>query len=168
MRYLFFFLTLTIISFSCKKDSVQDKQGGAVELYLLESYQLIINRCEIDPSASALKSSPLIKNDDIIEYAQSSYQFKLTEAAIQKIKTLQDSAPFAVTVGKQVIYYGFFKPGYSASSCGNSITMDLDWAAKDKISLNLGYPGQLQNSAIDDQRNNPVLLAALEAQEKLK
>ena len=37
-----------------------------------------------------------------------------------------------------------------------------------KIQFNLGYPGQLQGVIIDDQRNNPQMIAALQAQGKLR
>lgn len=76
--------------------------------------------------------------------------------------------PFAVTVDKQVIYYGFFKPIISSSSCDHSITMDLDWTSGNKITLKLGYPGQVQGVTIDDKRNDSKLIATLRQQGKLK
>jgi hypothetical protein len=69
--------------------------------------------------------------------SQSNYQFKLKDLDIQKVKTFQDFTAFAVTVDKQVIYYGFFKPSISSSSCDHSITMDLDWTTGNKINLKL-------------------------------
>ena len=79
-----------------------------------------------------------------------------------------DRTPFAITVDKQVIYYGLFKPSISSSSCDHSITMDVSWSSASKIVLRLGYPGQLPGVTIDDQRNNPILLASLEKQGKLQ
>jgi hypothetical protein len=61
----------------------------------------------------------------------------LKDLDIQKVKTFQDFTAFAVTVDKQVIYYGFFKPSISSSSCDHSITMDLDWTTGNKINLKL-------------------------------
>ena len=44
-------------------------------------------------------------------------RFTLNFAAMQKIEVLSDGTPFAVTVDKEVIAYGIFKPIFSSSSC---------------------------------------------------
>ncbi len=161
-----FFLIIAIIFISCKKDNVQS--GDIIEVYLLKSSRLITGKCQIDPLASVLQDSAIIQNEDILEYSRRHYQFKLKDHAIQKVKTFQDFTAFAVTVDKQVIYYGFFKPNISSSSCDHSITMDLDWISGNKINLKLGYPGQLQGVTIEDERNNAKLIATLRKQGKLK
>ena len=165
-RSLLFILTVTTICLSCKKNNI--KAGENVEIYLLLTYQTVTAKCQIDPSVSILQDTPTIKNQDVLEYSKTDYQFKLTDLAIQKVKTFNDKTPFAVTVDKQVIYYGFFKPSFSGSSCDHSITMDLDWTWGNKISLKLGYPGQLQGVTIDDKRNDPKLIATLRQQGKLR
>jgi hypothetical protein len=75
---------------------------------------------------------------------------------------------FAVTVDRKVIYYCIFKPMTSSSTCEHSLTMVVDAASGSRIVLSRGYPGSLSWPAVDDQRNNPVLLAALSAQKKLR
>ena len=166
MRPLLFILVLTACCLSCKKDNI--KAGETVEIYLLKTYQTQAGKCQIDASASILQDTATIKNQDILEYSKTNYKFKLTATAIQKVRTFRDFTPFAVTVDKQVIYYGFFKPSFSSSSCDNSITMDVDWTTGNNIFLSLGYPGPLQGGTIDDQRNNPKLIATLKNQGKLK
>ena len=166
MRQLIYILTLTVLCFSCEKDKVN--AGETVEIYLLKNYQTVAGKCQVDPSISVIQDTPIIKNQDILEYSQTDYQFKLTDPAIQKVKAFRDFTPFAVTIDKRVIYYGFFKPSISSSSCDNSITMDVDWTSGNKVSLKLGYPGQLQGVTIDDQRNNTDLIATLRNQGKLK
>lgn len=169
MRPLLFILTIAAICLSCKKDNIKAGEPvEPIEIYLLKAYQTVTAKCLIDLSASTLQDTATIKNKDILEYSKNDYQLKLTDAAIQKVKTFKDKMPFAVTVDKQVIYYGFFKPNFSSSSCNNSITMDLDWTSANKISLKLGYPGQTQGVPIEDQRNDPKLIAALKKQNKLK
>ena len=155
---------MTAICLSCKKDQA----GEPVEIYLLKSYQTLAAKCQIDPSVSILEDKAVIKNQDILEYSKTEHTFKLTDQAIEKVKNFVDKTPFAVTVDKQVIYYGFFKPGFSSSSCDHSITMDLDWTSANKISLRLGYPGQLQGVTIEDERNNPKLITTLANQGKLR
>lgn len=164
MRPLFYILAISLLCFSCKKDT--GKTASTVEIYLLKNYQMMAGKCQIDPVASTLQDAPIIKNQEILKYSPSTYQFKLSENAIQKVKNFGDNMPFAVTVNKQVIYYGLFKPGFSSSSCDNSITMDFNLSSGN-ISLALGYPGPLPGVVIDDQRNNPDLIAALKTQGKL-
>lgn len=166
MRPLLFILAMTSICLSCKKDNIN--AGGTVEIYLLKSYQTVTAKCQIDPSLSVMEEAATVKNQDILGYSQNDYKFKLTEAAIQKIKVLKDRTPFAVTVGKQVIYYGFFKPSISSSSCDHSITMDVGWTSENEIHLRLGYPGHLQGVVIEDKRNDRKLLATLRKQGKLQ
>lgn len=166
MRLLLFILIAAVICPACQKDNVNETDQ--VEIYLLKTFQTVTGKCQVDAAASVLENIPTITNQDIISYSQTDYHFSLTDAAIQRIKSFKDFTPFAVTVDKQIIYYGFFKPGFSNSSCVNSITMDLDWTSGNQISLKLGYPGIVQGVTIDDQRNNQKLLTALKNQGKLK
>jgi hypothetical protein len=166
MRPILYFLTIAIICLSCKKENA--KGGDTVEVYLFKRSQLVTGKCQIDPLLSVLQDTAIIKNQDILEYSQSNYQFKLTDLAIQKVKTFPDFTSFAVTVDRKVIYYGFFKPSISSSSCDHSITMDLDRTSGNKIDLRLGYPSLMQGVTIDDERNNSKLIATLRNQGKLK
>ena len=166
MRQLFFMLAIAATFISCKKDGV--KPGNTVEIYLLKTTQIITGKCKIDAAASVLQDTAVVKNEDILEYSQTSYQFRLTNIAMQKVRAFRDFTAFAVTVDKQVIYYGFFKPSISSSSCDQSITMDIDWTDGNKINLKLGYPGILPGVNIDDLRNHPQLIATLKNQGKLR
>jgi hypothetical protein len=122
-------------------------------------------KCQIDTSASILQDTSIVKNDDILGYYKSTTQFVLSENSLQKIKALADGTPFALTVDKQIVYYGILKPSYSSSSCSGSITMDYV-VSGNKVNMNLGYAGS--DISIDDQRNNPKLIATLKSQGKLK
>lgn len=151
---------------SCNKEN--EGAGKPVEFYLLESFNYVTNQCKVDPSSAVLKSTPFINNTDIIAYSKSAFTYKLSAAAINRVKAFEGRVPFAVTVDKQVVYFAFFNEVILSSSCEHSISMDFDWGSSDKILLKLGYPGLLQGVPIDDQRNNSVLLSALSSQGKLK
>jgi hypothetical protein len=167
MRTISFVLITAFCFLSCKKDN--SNSGKSVEIYLLKTYQTVTGKCQVDPSASTLQEIPTIKNDDILEYSQTEHQFKLTADAYQKINGLTDFVPFAVTIDKQVIYYGIFKQYYSSSSCDHSIIMRLGLTSANTIELNLGYPGFTTGLfPIDDQRNNAKLIATLGNQGKLR
>jgi len=157
---------MIVICLSCRKDGIN--AGEKVEIYLLKSYQTITAKCQIDPSLSILQDTATIKYQDILAYSRNDYTFKLTDAAFQKVKAFKDRTPFAVTVDKHVIYYGFFKPSFSSSSCLHSITMDVGWTSGNEIYLRLGYPGQLEGVTIEDKRNDPQLITALKKQGKLQ
>jgi hypothetical protein len=165
VRLVLLFLAVLTVCLSCKKDTINS--GKIVEIYLLKSFQRVTGKCQVDASQSVLQDTPAITNQDIMGYYSSTYQFKLTDTSIQKVKVFKDATPFAVTVDRQVIYYGFFKPSYSSSSCDASITMDVDWITGNRINLRLGYPGQMQGVVIDDKRNDPLLLETLKMQGKL-
>jgi hypothetical protein len=166
MRSITFTLILVAFFLSCKKDKTQ--AGKTVEIYLLKTFKTVAGKCQVDPSSSELKDIPTIKNDDILQYSQKDYQFKLTDDGFQKVQAFTDLTPFAVTVDKQVIYYGIFKQSISSSSCDNSIIMNSDLTTENKIDMRLGYPGLFQGVTIDDQRNNSKLMATLRNQGKLK
>ena len=78
---------------------------------------------------------------------------------------MNEGTPFAIVVDKQVIYYGIIKTLNSSSSCTSSITMN-HIVSGNKITMNLGYAGADVN--IDDQRNNPKLIATIKNQGKLR
>jgi hypothetical protein len=165
MKSVVFVVVIMATFLSCKKESIS--AGETVEIYLLKKAQLVTGKCQVEASQSMLQDTPTIKNLDILAYDSFTHQFKLTDSSIQKVKTFRDATPFAVTVDRQVIYYGFFKPAYSSSACDASITMDLDWTTGNRINLRLGYPGQMQGMIIDDNRNDPKLLETLKQQGKL-
>ena len=112
-----------------------------------------------------LEDLPVISNQDIIRYNRNSYEFTISESSKKKLVALNDGFPFAVAVYKQIIYYGISKPSFSSSSCPHSITMD--WVATgSKVLMRLGYAGT--DDLIDDQRNNPKIIATLKSQNKLR
>lgn len=161
-----FFLLLLFTSLSCKKDDDHQSGGGLVEIYALESFRHVQQKCQVDPSTAVLRAQPVISNSEIISYSRGSYIFKLSDQGKQDAKIFNDLPAFAVTVNKEVIYYGFYKPFTSSSSCDHSITVNIAFPSGN-LSMNLGYPGPLEGITIDDQRSNAKLLKALNAQGKL-
>ena len=66
---------------------------------------------------------------------------------------------FGIVVNNELIYTGWFWPGYSSMSC--------DWIVIDPLSLwndnilkiNLGYASSIPATEIPDRRNDPKLLS---------
>ena len=71
----------------------------------------------MDAATAVLQDSAIVLNTDIITYSMSVCRFTLNFEAMQKIEALCDGTPFAVTVDKEVIAYGIFKPIFSSSFC---------------------------------------------------
>jgi len=167
MRLLFFILVLTSFSFACKKDKNNVPPGEAIEIYTFESSQMVAGKCQVDAAASVLNATPLVRNQDIIDYSKGNHRFRLSAEAVAKVKDL-NRIPFALTVDKKVIYYGIFKPIYSSSSCEHSITMGQDGPGNNEVSVRLGYPDGLVIASIEDKRNDGLLLSTLKKQGKLR
>ncbi|MEO5996228.1 MAG: hypothetical protein ABIN89_05850 [Chitinophagaceae bacterium] len=166
LRYLLAFSLILLLA-SCKKDKV--KAGNNVEMYLLSSYQAVSGKCQVDSSLSVLQDVPLIRNEEILQYSRSTYAYSLTISAIQKIKNLIGRTPFAITVDRKVIFYGFYMPPIMSSTCFDSITMDaVGFDQTNTMYMRQGYPGALSGVPFDDQRNNLKLIATFSNQGKLK
>lgn len=166
MRYFLVFFALLLLNSSCNKDKV--KAGDKVELYLLKTFQPVSGKCEVDSSQSTLQDTPLIGNDDILQYSRADYEYRLSLSALAKVKNLPGRTPFAITVDRKVIFYGFYMPPILSSTCFNSITMDLSWDQSNNMYMKLGYPGTLAGPGIDDQRNHDKLIATFLKQGKLR
>ena len=154
------------MSTSCGVDN--SKTNESVEIYLLKKYKWVTGKCKIDASHSVLQDTPIIRNQDILEYSQREYQFKLTDSGLLRMSCFQLYTPFAVTVDKQVVYYGLFIPSIWSNSCYHSIIMTNDIWSRDKINIRLGYPGELPTEKMLDERNNTRLLDRLKIQGKLR
>src|SRR5688500_12346566 len=166
MIRLLLWIPVLLAGLACEKATVKAPGDQLVEIYALEYYQRVQNKCQVDASTAVLKANPVIHNDEILSYSKSSHEFQLTDQGKQAAASFIDHYVFAVTVNKEVVYYGFFKLLTSSSSCDHSLTMNIAYPSGN-LSMELGYPGPMQGVTIDDQRNNSKLLAALETQGKL-
>jgi hypothetical protein len=166
MRLLLLLLTLPLLSASCKK--TEANVGDKVEIYQLKTYRLLTSKCQVDATTAVLQDTAFVNDGAILAYSPNNHLFSLTPAAMQRVNALANFAAFAVTVDKQVVYYGFFISSYSSSSCAQSIVMGLDFENAGNVSMQLGYPGLMQGIPVDDQRNNAKLVATLRRQGKIK
>lgn len=166
MRLLFLAILLSFTFISCKKE--KEKAGEKVEIYLLKSGFTYPGPCKVDEAIAQLDETAFIKNEEILSYSSGKRLFNLAESATEKVKLLMDNVPFAVTVDKEVIYYGIYKPPYSSSSCDLSITMHIGFESPNSIAMQLGYPVLYDDIGFVDKTNDPFLLTTLAAQGKLR
>lgn len=165
MRPALYLLSCCFLLSSCIKMEWGRQQP--VEVYLLQTHMAVAGKCQVDPATSVLQSTPLVANADIVRYAQKGFQLTLTPTGFEKIRSLPGRTPFAVTVDRQVVFFGYFMPSIMSSTCFESITMDLDASFANKVNFRLGYPWTDKN-AVADLRNHPALLEALAGQHKLR
>jgi hypothetical protein len=163
MKQILLVVLLFVAGFRCEKAAVAGKD---VEIYLLAKGGLMPSACKVDANNAKLASGPILRSDDIISYSASTHIFTLQPAAYKSIEALTDTTPFAVTVDREVIYFGIVKSNFSSSSCDQSITMD-NMLRVNTIEMRLGYPGLLDGVVIEDKRNDDLLIATLRSLGKL-
>ncbi len=162
---VFLLAILTLIA--CQKDDSKMAADG-MEFFLLVSYQTIGQSCQIDERTIITEDEPVIFYPELLTYNPNTYTFELSESAKARIKALEQSTTgiaFAVLAGRQLVYTGYFWPGYSSASC-NWVTIDpifLDLG----MTVKLGYPGPVDGQEIPDRRNDPAIIKILERDNKL-
>jgi hypothetical protein len=165
-----FALVSFLFFLACKNnDSVETGIIGSessVAIYKLKSYDMIMNKCAINPQTAVLEDSPVIGNDDIISYSEKDYVYTISPKSYDKVKQLMDFVPIAMTVGGKVIFLGVYKPYTSSSTCYHSIT--AHFLLDNQIKFQLGYPTLQNDITIDDQRNNSAIINALKISGRLK
>jgi len=162
------FLLFSLALISCCGDDVST--GEKVELYLLEYFETVEQTCQIDESTIVINKNPLLYYSDFISYNSKEYTFKLSERGRSAIG-LEDfpvtGLPFAIVVNNEIIYTGYFWPGYSSASCQWIVTDPISLYSIDEMRIQLGYPGQIDGISIPDHRNDPRLLYVFRRDGKL-
>lgn len=160
---------LTILATGCeKKDDTSDFEGK-VALYLVKSYSTLENSNKIIEQSVVTESVPLVYYSDFLSYDSAEFAFELSSRATEAIKKLDHSVhgiPFAIKAYNNLVYTGYFWPGYSSASC-DWITMD-PMSIGNKIYVRLGYPGLSQGQTIEDKRNDKRIIQLFKEDNKLR
>ena len=110
---IIFTLSLTIIS--CDRNENLIGENGIVELYEIEQYETINNTDQIDESTVFIKKNPLLKYEDLLFYNSKEFMFKISESGKMLFENdAVTSGAFAVVANGELIYTGYFVPGYSS------------------------------------------------------
>jgi hypothetical protein len=117
-------------------------------------------------SNAVLAATPLVTDSDIESYDQSTYTFELSRNINAEIKNFGADKAFAVTVGKQVIYYGVFQPSFLSSlRVGIALIDPLSTQTDIRIGF-VNITGTIIH--LKDKRNDSRLLFALQESGRLK
>lgn len=167
-----FLVGLLILTGSgCEKKDYDSSYYSRFGLYLVDRYSTIDNSYQIDESSVVTKKTPLILYSDFLSYDSAEYTFEVSERAIQAIKSLEHSVhglAFAIKADNQLIYTGYFWPGYSSASCNWMIIDPMMVTIRNKIQVHAGYPGLIQGQVIPDKRNDPRIIQIFKQDNKLK
>jgi hypothetical protein len=154
-------LTLTLSG--CEKNS-----GFALEIYLLNGYKTKPNSHEIISGSEILSKNPIISYNDVISYDSAQHYFVIDSLKAKKLMETNwpvSGTPFALTIDRQVIYSGFFIPGYSSSG-SNWYSID-PLTLGGKLRVTLGYPGDQFGFTSSDLRNDARIINLLTQDRKL-
>ncbi len=168
-----FILSLFFISFftsSCSKEETircfTDAEG--VDIYLLESYETTETGCQINEVTAIIKSDPFINYSGLLSYNSKEYTFTISQDAKKKMMDIQfpvSGIAFAVVVHNEIIYTGYFWPGYSSQACVWTTIDPLHLYSGNELWVTLGYPGEI--SQIADKRNDSRILDVFRRDGKL-
>jgi hypothetical protein len=157
-------LLLVLVLASCNRSDTP-KSSAKVEIYLLADFERVPDKCQIDNRTISLGPA-LVSNDEIVAYHHRKYEFTILPSAVARFTEDVHFRGFAVTVDRNLVYTGFFRPSYSSSSCDHSVVID-PFIQDNKMRISLGYPSADFYTG-DDPRNTSALIEALRAQGKLR
>lgn len=166
----FSLIAMLLLSSACDKQELDTPAiDGRVEIFGLETFAWLDNGvCAVDPGSAVLTSTPLVTNEGIVSYDLSSYILEFQGESARNIKDLAPRAPFAVTVNGEIIFIGVCMQSIMSSVCFESVTLENLIYGPNKAKLELGYPGTLAGSPVEDKRTDAALLGALQSQGKLR
>ncbi len=174
MKSFIYSVTLFLFSMlllSC--DKLENDPPGEVEIYLLASYELVGGEysAAIDESSILSDTKPFIPYAGIASYYSSDHAFKLTDAYRDMVINRQFPViptAFGVYANGELIYTGYFIPGYSSMGCAWTTIDPLFVSSGNRLDVKLGYPGPVEGVEVPDRRNDPRILAIFKRDHKLK
>ena len=162
-QFIIILIVILIIPVCCEKDS-----GFVLEIYLLTDYRTKTPGMEIISGSERLSGSPIIYYHQIISYDSTDHCFRIETSKANELNHISWSTrgtAFSLTIDREIIYSGYFMPGYSSSGA--------DWFSIDplsvdsKIYVRLGYPGDIPRLRDIDPRNDARIINLLKKDNKL-
>jgi len=109
------FLILSLTSISCNENDTLFGKHGKVELYEIDQFETINNTDQIDEFSVITKKAPLLNYEDLRSYNSKEFKFEISEHGRQLFEEPPvKTGAFAIKVNGELIYTGYFVPGYSS------------------------------------------------------
>jgi hypothetical protein len=140
---------------------------NTIAFYTLKELSTLGQGFAIDESRVKIGNELLIEYDDLISYNVSTHTFTISDALAKKMNGIKlenpyYQKPFALAIGKEIVYTGYFWSLLSSLSC--------DWITAsplgDQLIIMLGYPGTT-GQPVNDRRNDTRILDILKRDDKL-
>ena len=163
---------ISLFTTSCSKEENMRcfAYAEGVDIYLLESYETTENACQINEETAIIKSKAFISYSDLLSYNSKEYTFAISQDAKKKLMDIQfpvSGIAFAVVVDNEIIYTGYFWPGYSSQICIWTTIDPLHLYSGNELRVTQAYPGQFANNTIPDKRNDGRILDVFRRDGKL-
>ena len=172
MHYLCI-LIVALAAAGCTGEAILPLKGlnNKIEIYQLKSYSQKIDTSfairTVVLSDLVLEDNPLVTDNEIRSYTQSAYTFELSKNLNPIIKDFGPDKAFVVTVDKEVIYFGMFRPAYL-----NSLLFSVPYIepilTDNNLHINYATMGTTGTPQPIDKRNDLKLINALKATNRLK
>jgi hypothetical protein len=137
-------------------------------IYLIKNatsaYPLSAAPAPIEP-----ESEPIIAENDVVSYDRQTHVIEVVPAAYERVQKLAvpvQGRPFAVCLGREIIYTGAFWTPIS-SMAFNGIVIIKTLTPGTALTIEPGYP-TAEFFKQGDPRNNPRIMESLERAGKLK
>ena len=172
MRYLPA-LCIVLVICGCGTDVDVPIKGyrAKVEIYELKSFTTGIDS-SYNPPVTVIRNivladTPLVKDEEINSYTKSSFTFESAINLNPIIKNYGPDKAFAVTVDKNIIYTGMFRPSYLSSIILSMPYID-PLSANNTVTIGLPTIAGVGYTQPADKRNDFVLMYVFSISGRLK
>jgi len=167
MRLFIFCCLAVTLLVGCKKENT-----SKVDIYMLKSFTIGMDQTTTPATRTItdaiLEANPLVADDDIVFYKQSTTTFKLRKNIKPIIQNYGPDKAFAVTIDKQPVYFGKVHPGYLSSMTLGLATFDPILFTENNLQINFVSIGTDMISLLRDKRNDDRIIRAMKATGRLK
>ncbi len=169
---VFFAFGMMVLTNSCHKSEPNKYDHSVVEIYLVDHFQTT-HGMQIDDASVVISGEPFISFDQITGYKPSGCTFFFSKSVADSLSHFDTNGllrkAFAVTVDKEVIYPGYFWAAFFSSMCDWYIIDLVEYTDSNPLSFSvqLGYPAELLQDSIPDNRNSERLIGTFRAAGKI-
>ncbi|MFZ5940369.1 MAG: hypothetical protein ACOYXB_07325 [Bacteroidota bacterium] len=170
MTWKIFSVAILFVLSGCERQSLIG-EGDTADFYILEEFRTQENSMAILEGTALAGSEKIIGYNDILSYSPLTCTFIVSDSISERLNDVSSTSvhgtPFALVIGGEIIYTGYFWAGFSSRTV-DWITIDpLDYTGDNSLPVTLGYPAGFAADEIPDKRNDPRLLSLLKRDDKL-
>jgi hypothetical protein len=164
--YCYLFVSIFLLIDSCDINNVN--VSGDINIYLLKSFSTESNSNIIIDSTVVLENDPKFLYKDLTAYDSRNHIFKLNNNSISKLRDTWGFA-FAVTMNTEIIYTGYFWPGFSSSMCDWIVIDPIFSEINKEMKVRIHYPGESDKWTFSspDPRNDYRIINIFKRDKKL-